>query len=72
MNRRIHLVQDWWYERTACNCCEGIYDEVWVVYESGKELSTHYSQESAKAWVLDRLVESGEIDYSEELSDYPE
>ena len=72
MNRRIHLVQEWWYDRPACDCCEGFYEETWVVYEAWTELSAHSSQDEAKAWVLDRLIAAGEIDYSEELSDYPE
>jgi len=69
--RRFELKQEWWYDRPACDCCEGFYDEAWVVYENGENISSHYSQEAAKAWILDLLIETGEVEYSEELSDYP-
>lgn len=69
--RKFKIKQSWWYDRPACDCCEGLYDEAWDLLEGGELISTHYSEEGAKAALVDLLVFNSEIELTQEVEDYP-
>lgn len=64
----IEITQEWVYEREACDCCDGWWDERWYVTINGELKSEHSTKAEAQAYVLEYLHPTGILYYE---SEYP-